>query len=66
MDMPLELEVAAIAASLIRDWDKPVERKLEKLFNMISDSKEKEQALTMGALILAFSKSEKKEDLYSN
>lgn len=62
MDMPLELEVAAIAASLIKDWERPVIIKLEKLFNMIADSKEKEQALTMGALILAFSKSEKRED----
>lgn len=62
MDLPIDLEVAAIAASLIRDWDRPVEQKLERLFNMISDAKEKQQALTMGALILAFSKSEKRED----
>jgi hypothetical protein len=62
MDLPIDLEVVAIAASLLRDWERPVINKLEKLFNMISDAKEKNQALTMGALILAFSTSEKRED----
>lgn len=62
MDLPIDLEVAVYAGYLIENWHRPVEQKLEKLFNMIADSKEKEQALTMGALILAFSKSEKRED----
>lgn len=62
MDLPIDLEIAVYAGYLIENWHRPVEQKLEKLFNMIADSKEKEQALTMGALILAFSKSEKRED----
>lgn len=62
MDLPLELEIEAIAASLIKDWERPVINRLEKLFNMISDSAEKNQALTMGAIILTFSASEKRED----
>ena len=66
MDLPIELEVAVYAGYLIENWQRPVINKLEKLFNMIADAKEKEQALTMGALILAFSKSEKKEDFYNN
>jgi len=63
MDLPIDLEVAVYAGYLIENWHRPVEQKIEKLFNMISDSAEKEQALTMGALILAFSKSEKREDV---
>lgn len=62
MDLPINLEAAVYAAYIIENWHRPVEQKLEKLFNMISDSAEKNQALTMGALILAFSKSEKRED----
>lgn len=62
MDLPIDLEVAVYAGYLLENWYRPVEQKLEKLFNMIADSAEKEQALTMGALVLAFSKSEKRED----
>ena len=62
MDLPIDLEVAVYAGYLIENWHRPVISRLEKLFNMIADAKEKEQALTMGALILAFSKSEKRED----
>lgn len=61
MDL-LDLEIAVYAGYLIENWSLPVEQKLEKLFNMIADSKEKQQAVSMGALILAFSKSEKRED----
>lgn len=62
MDLPINLEVAVYAGYLVENWHRPVISRLEKLFNMIADAKEKEQALTMGALILAFSKSEKRED----
>lgn len=62
MDLPIDLEVAVYAGYLLENWQRPVISRLEKLFNMIADAKEKEQALTMGALVLAFSKSEKRED----
>lgn len=62
MDLPIDLEVAVYAGYLVENWHRPVEQKIEKILNMISDAKEKEHPLTMGALILAFSKSEKRED----